>query len=264
MSLLSKLIERSNGHQNNGNHDNHRHFVEVGWLLQSSQGSFLWDAPKPFRRKDVQPTIPKSVSRCPAVIDLESRITEVLCPFDLHLGVKTSDDGSFSIVDREGVNSSIAQPALARILFPVPPNQWRNPKRPIFQIRTPYIFLADTPVYMSQLPPFLDHRMSSWPGTFIGGRIPIHIWPRVLSWAFEWHELDKDLTLRRGEAWFYCQFETQSPDQRVRLVEAALTPQLKTYLAGMEGVVNYVSRTFSIFRIAQERRPAQLVVKVQR
>jgi hypothetical protein len=86
----------------------------------------------------------------------------------------------------------------------------------------------------------------------------------VLSWAFEWHEIDKDLELQRGDPWFYCHFETTDPSQHVRLVEATLTPQLQAYLAGMEGVVNYVSRTFSIFPIAQERRPAQLLVKVQK
>lgn len=257
MSILSKLLHRSNGSRGND-------LVEVGWLLKSNQGGFLWDAPKPFRRKDVQPAIAKSVSRCPAIIDLESRLTEVPCPLSLRLGVKTSEDGFYSIVDREGSNSAVAQAALSRMLFLVPASQWRHPKRPIFQIRTPYIFLSDSPVYMSQLPPFLDHRMFSWPGTFIGGRIPIQIWPRVLSWAFEWHDLDKDLIFKRGEPWFYCQFETSNPHNRVHLVEAECTPQLQTYIAGMEGMVNYVSRTFSIFRVAQERRPAKLLVKLQR
>jgi hypothetical protein len=243
---------------------NTEHVLEVGWVLQTSQGSFLWDAPRTFRRKDSQPAATKSVLRCPAVIDFESRLIEVMCPFDLRLGVTAGADGVYTIVDRDGVNSSVAQPALARTVFPVPQNHWRHPKRPIFQIPTPYVFLSDNTVYMSQIPPFLNYRMSSWPGTFIGGRIPIHIWPRVLSWAFEWHEIDKDLELQRGDPWFYCYFETTDPSQHVRLVEAMLTPELQAYLAGMEGVVNYVSRTFSIFPIAQERRPAQLLVKLQR
>ena len=69
MSIVSKILHRSNGNRSND-------LVEVGWLLKSNQGSFLWDAPKLFRRKDVQPAIAKSVSRCPAIIDLESRFTE--------------------------------------------------------------------------------------------------------------------------------------------------------------------------------------------
>ena len=112
--------------------------------------------------------------------------------------------------------------------------------------------------------PLLTYSVPSWPGVFIGGRIPIHIWPRPLSWAFEWHDLTKDLILQRGQPWFYCRFETAHPTQHVRLVEAALTQDLRIYLSGMEGVVNYVSKTFSLFRVAKERRPAQLLVRVRR
>ena len=29
----------------------------------------------------------------------------------------------------------------------------------------------------------------------MGGRFPVHIWPRPLSWGFEWHDVTKPLVL---------------------------------------------------------------------
>jgi hypothetical protein len=114
------------------------------------------------------------------------------------------------------------------------------------------------------MPPFLCYKNPQWPGVVIGGRVPIHIWPRPLSWAFEWYDISKDLMIKRGEPWFYLRFETTDANRHVRLVEADLTPELRTYFAGINGVVNYVNGTYSLFGTAQARRPKQLLVKVQR
>lgn len=75
------------------------------------------------------------------------------------------------------------------------------------QILTPYVFLADEPVYLTQLPPFAHYREPQLPGTLIGGRVPIHIWPRRMMWAFEWYDTSKPIVLTRGEPWFYLRFE---------------------------------------------------------
>ena len=240
------------------------HIVDVGWLLQTNHASFIWDAPQPFRRKGPGSTHRKSVTFCPAVIDLETRLFEVPCPFDLRFGITINEKGDAALINRDGDESSMLDRALARLVVLSPQNQWRNPRRPILQIRTPYTFLSDDTVYMNQFPPFLDYRHSAWPGLVIGGRLPIHIWPRPLNWAFEWCDLEKDLIFERGQPWFYCIFETPKPTQHVRLVEAQMTQDLQSYLAGIDGVVNYVSKTFSLFSTAQQRRPVQLLVKVKR
>jgi hypothetical protein len=98
----------------------------------------------------------------------------------------------------------------------------------------------------------------------IGGRFPIHIWPRALMWAFEWYDAKQDLVLRRGEPWFYVRFESQDPSRPVRLVEAEMTPQLKEFLKGVTSVTNYMNRTFSLFATARARRPKRLLVYKQR
>jgi hypothetical protein len=239
--------------------------VEVGWVLQTESASFIWDAPRPVSRPEsVPPQTSKSVMFCPAVVDHEARLFEITCPVELRLGFAFTEQGQPVLIDRMGDQSPVRRRHLNDMIAIVPQKEWRHPKRPIIQIITPYTFLADDPVYMTQLPPFLHYRDPALPGLMIGGRMPIDVWPRVLMWAFEWFDTSKDLILRRGEPWFYTRFELPNPSQRVRLVEAQLTPELKQYFNGLNGVANYVKQTFSLFSIARQRRPKQLLVKVSR
>ena len=242
----------------------HKRAVEVGWLLQTDRGSFVWDSPRVYHRSINRTKDIKSVGHCPAVNDFEAKIVEVLCPFDLHLGISSKSDSTIDIVNRRGEGSGIVSSVLSKLLILSPQSQWRDPKRPVFQIRTPYTFLSDDVVYLNQLPPFMEYRTAKWPGLLVGGRFPIHVWPRTLNWAFEWCETDRDLILERGQPWFYCRFETPHPQQNIQLVEAAMTPPVQRYLSGIESVAGYTAKTFSLFSIAQKRRPRKLVFHVDR
>ena len=114
---------------------------------------------------------------------------------------------------------------------------------------------------MTQTPPFNHYRDPPWPGLEIGGRFPIHVWPRSLMWAFDWWDPSKDLILKRGEPWFYVRFETDNPRRPVRLVEAEMTPELREYCNGLDGITNYVNQTFQLFDAAEQRRPKTLLKK---
>ncbi|MEQ9640706.1 MAG: hypothetical protein RIM84_11840 [Alphaproteobacteria bacterium] len=241
-----------------------RRVVEVGWLLQTQKAGFIWDAPRQFQRNDPPAQHAKSVQMCPAVIDFEARTYEVPCPLDVHLRFKYDEQGAPQLVNAAGQQSAIRNRHLREMTAIVARAEWRHPDRPVIQIITPYTFLADEPVWMNQLPPYLAYRDPPLPGVLIGGRLPIHIWPRQMMWAFEWHDTSKDLILRRGEPWFYCRFELEDPTRQIRMVEAEVTDELREYFEGMAAVTNYVKRTFSLFDVAQERRPAKLLVKKER
>ena len=241
-----------------------RRVVEVGWLLQTPKAGFIWDAPRQFARGDPASQHAKSVQMCPAVMDFEARIFEVPCPLDLHLKFHHDEQGQPQLVNAAGAQSAIRNRHLREMVSVMNRAEWRHPDRPVLQLVTPYTFVADEPVYMTQTPPYLAWRTPPLPGVTIGGRLPIHIWPRQMMWAFEWMDPSRDLILRRGEPWFYVRFETEDPSRQVRLVEAELTPQLREYFEGMAAVTNYVKRTFSLFDTARERRPKKLLVKKQR
>lgn len=239
--------------------------VEVGWLLKAQQASFIWDDPRPFRRTDSQePKTAKALQNCPAVVDYEARHWVVPCPIDLSVRLVRDKDGKLGLQNIDGANSPIVGSHLNKLLHLNGAGQWRHPQRPLVQISTPYYFVADEVCWMNQLPPYLTYRDPPWPGVVVGGRLPIHIWPRQMMWAFEWHDVSKPLILRRGEPWFLLRFETEDPTRPVRPVEAEWTSEMTEFANGSEAVTNYVKRTWSLFKTAERRRPAKLIKKVER
>src|SRR3990172_5444767 len=239
--------------------------VEVGWLLDTDQAGFIWPAPEKFAREAPTGLHAKSVRYCPAAHDHESRIFVVACPIDVHLKFafdpKTKEP---KLINAAGDQSTVRSKQLNQLIALVGRKEWRDPERPIVQIRTPYVFVADEPVYLAQLPPFCNYNAKPWHGTLIAGRMPINIWPRHLMWAFEWHDPSQDLVLKRGDPWFYVRFETVDPSRPVRLIEAEMTPELREYLRGLSAVTNYVNRTFSLFNVARQRRPKSLLTPKRR
>ena len=238
--------------------------VMVGWFLTSDKGAVLYDAPERLVLRAPNRAHAKSAARCPAVIQLESRYFVVKCPYDLHVGFKREDSGKPVLINRAGAASPIRGNKLGEVLSLVAEAEWRFPDRPTIQLKLPYCFVADEMVYLSQIGTFAHYRPDPLPGTIFGGRFPLTIWPRPLMWAFEWHDPQKDLILKRGEPLFYVQFEPVDPSRAVQLVEAERTPELLAYIDQIGGVVNYVNQTFGLFKAAEALRPKRLLVAKQR
>ncbi|MCX8507904.1 MAG: hypothetical protein ORN49_03320 [Rhodobacteraceae bacterium] len=238
--------------------------VTVGWFRVHDKAAVLYDPPSRLVSRETAKTHAKSASRCPAVIQMESRYFVVNCPFDLHLGFARDAKGKPVFVNRAGNASPIRNNRINEVMVMVNEAEWRYADRPTIQMALPYVFIADEMVYMTQLGAFAHYRKDPMPGTIFGGRFPINLWPRPLMWAFEWHEPEKDLILRRGEPLFYCQFEGPSPDRPVQVVEAEKTPELASYIEAIGGAVNYVNQTFSLFKAAEELRPKTLLVTKKR
>jgi hypothetical protein len=241
-----------------------RSAVEIGWFLDADKATFIWEAPRRIKRDDPPPAHAKAVNYCPSVLDHEARMFEIPCPIDLRLRLQFDEKGEPKLVNADGDQSTVRSKHLSQMLAVVGRREWRHPKRPIIQLITPYVFLADEPVFMTQMPPISWYNPDPWPGALVGGRLPIDVWPRQMMWAFEWFDTSKELVLKRGEPWFYVRFETHDPTRPVRVFEAENTPQLREYIQGLSAVSNYVNRTYSLFKIARDRRPAKLLVKKAR
>jgi hypothetical protein len=233
--------------------------VQVGWFLTSDKGAVMYDAPERVTFRQTNKAHSKSASRCPGVIQLESRYFMVKCPFDIHIGFGRDDKGKAHLINRAGTASPIRANKLGEVLTLVSETEWRYPDRPTIQMVLPYCFIADETVFVTQLSAFMHYRKEQLPGTIFGGRFPLNIWPRPLMWAFEWHEPEKDIILKRGEPLFYCQFESNDPARPVQVVEAERTPELQKYMEQIGGVVNYVNQTFGLFKAAEALRPAKLL-----
>lgn len=234
--------------------------IKVGWLLEDGRpGNFIYNSPKPVSLQRQKPLSHMAVQSCPAVNQLESRYFEVTCPFDLRLRCEKNNEAFeiYSVPDGTRVDEEL----IKQNLNLMPKDSWRSEDKPVIQIECPYAFIADEEVFLTQLPPFLSFNSSYWPGTLIAGRFNIQNWPRTLSWAFEWHDLSKDLILKRGKPWFYVFFESDNPNNSFRLVEAEYTEDLRKYKNSMHQTPRFVSNTFSLFRTAKERRPKKLLVE---
>lgn len=233
--------------------------ITIGWLRTTDKGGVLYDPPERVTFRQTNRSHAKSASRCPAVINLESRYFMVKCPFDLHIGFSRDQNGRAVLVNRAGAAGAVRSNKLNEVLTLVSEVEWRYPDRPTLQLKLPYLFVTDELVYMTQLDAFAHYRRQPLPGTIFGGRFPINLWPRPLMWAFEWHEPEKDLIIKRGDPLFYCQFEGDGPDRPVQMVEAERTPELEAYIDHVSGAVNFVNQTFSLFKAAEAARPAKLL-----
>ena len=238
--------------------------VQVGWFLSEPKGGIIYDPPERFRGAEKDRTHAKSASRCPAVINMESRYFVIPCPFDLNLGFARDKEGRPGVRNLSGAKSGIRAGKLNQKIHVTPEIEWRYPGIPTIQVTTPYVFISDEPVYVTQLSCFMHYTADPLPGTIFGGRYPLNVWPRPLMWAFEWHDIDKPLKIKRGDPWFYVGMETMPQDRPVALTEVERTPELLEYMDLISGAVNYVNQTFSLFEAAEARRPETLLKPVRR
>jgi hypothetical protein len=238
--------------------------VTIGWFLNQRKAGIVYFPPERVRSADLNKTHAKSASRCPAVINLESRYFVVRCPFDLHLAFVRDKEGRPALRNLNGDMSGIRGNKLREKLHIAAESEWRHPGVPTLQLELPYVFIADEPVYLSQVSPFMHFTKQPLPGTIFGGRFPINVWPRPLMWAFEWHDTETPIKISRGDPLFYVGFETMPQDRGVVVTETEVTPELADYMDLISGAVNYVNQTFSLFAAAEERRPATLVTPVKR
>ncbi len=233
--------------------------VQIGWLLTEAKSGVIYFPPERVRSVEVNRKHAKSASRCPAIINMESRYFMIRVPFDMHLRFVRDKNGKPTLRNVLGDASPVRANVLRKKLHITSETEWRTKDRPTIQVSLPYLFITDEPTYMTQVAAFMHYPETPQPGTIFGGRFPIHNWPRPLMWAFEWHDTSQDLILKRGNPWFYVQFETTPQDRAVSLIEAELTPELAQYLEHISASVNYVSQTFSLFKEAKRVRPAILL-----
>ena len=122
----------------------------------------------------------------------------VPCPVELNIRFSDNADGKVNCINGEGAQSSVRSKALNQMIAIMTRNEWRHSDCPIIQIVTLYVFLADAPTWLNQFPPFLDYAKPSLADAQTGGRFPVHMWPRQLIWAFEWHDITKSLVIQCG------------------------------------------------------------------
>lgn len=233
--------------------------LDVGWFVDEPQAKFVFPEPQPLFKQRQKALSRRAVQACPAINELERDYFLLKFPFDLRLRcVKNAASFDLHVVED---GTRIDNDLVSRFVHLMETNLWRSPNAPVIQIKVPYFFLSDDPCFMTMLAPYMSRNMVDWPGLFIGGRLPISLWPRTLNWAFEWTNLNEDLILRRGQDLCYLYFEGSTLRSKVSLHELELTEELVEYRRGIASVPKFMSNTFSLFETALKRRPSQLMKK---
>ena len=232
--------------------------VDIGWCANLEKGAFAFAPPRTVLATRERALGLRAVQNCPAVNAIERQLVEMPSPFGLRLRLEEEDGAPALAV--EPVGTFVQPEVLGDFLSMEPPERWRNPAKPVIQIRFPFFFVTDeTPCMIAELPPFLAPAMRRWPGSMVAGRFPLDIWPRDLNWAFEWDDTAAELLIKQGEPLAYFLFEFDAPDKRPNLIEADLTPDLAEYRAGMDGVAHFTDDFDGVFAEARSRRPARLL-----
>jgi hypothetical protein len=224
--------------------------MKVGYLIAAHKASLIYEKPVSLRTHRGRALSQRAVQACPAVNDFERKTFVVPVPYNIRL--RCTRNGDDFMLEAISSGTRLDDDLIHDHVVLMEPTFWRDPNNPVLQMKCPYLFICDEEAYMTQCPPFLDYKKDRWPGVVTTGRFQFDIWPRVLSWAFEWHELSKDLVLRKGEPWFYVMFEGKNPSEQIELLEAVDTPELQKYKASLEDVVKFVSNPFSLKDRARE------------
>ncbi|MEL6768440.1 MAG: hypothetical protein AAFP17_14765 [Pseudomonadota bacterium] len=230
----------------------------VGYCFAEDESAFAYQPPRIVIEGRQRPAGARAIQNCPAVNSLERQLIELPSPVNLRLRMKIAGPGKAEIgVVQKG---TFVEPArLQKMLTLAPPPAWPHPQRPLLQLRLPYFFVTDDAAMASMLPPFFTSAMRRWPGLMQPERWPLSIWPQDLIWTLEWQDPDGELQLKQGEPLGYLHLEFNRPDKRPDLVEAALTPALAEYRAGMDQVEAITDQIEEIWDTAGTRRPARLL-----
>jgi hypothetical protein len=231
---------------------------QIGWCFVNVEGTAAFPQPeKVHLGKDPSPT-KRGYLSCPAVRAASQGYIEIRSPFSLRLRFKKSD-GAVSIIPIYPF-TSVNEDKLGEMLRLEPRDLWRSDDIPLFQIPSPYLFVADQPMEIEQCQPiFSDASTLNW--RIISGRFDIYGWQRPLNWAIEWDTKCGDLVIRMGEPLYYVRFYDASGQvvTNPSLIKIPLTDEIKSRLSSTSGVTSLQRGTAALIKKASEERTGSLI-----
>ncbi|MHC8864657.1 hypothetical protein ACYVVI_05645 [Arenicellales bacterium IMCC57338] len=217
--------------------------MEIKWFLLKIEASKIFFEPVAQNIGVKKSPGIRGPLSCPAVVDRSRRIFSVAAPFDLRFRFTGNMDNPE--IRPVYPDTSITFDKLKGVFVLSPKEEWISPDRPVLQLMTPYVFYSEKACYLTQTFPREEIGRGA-PFRIIEGRFPIHRWKRPLSWAAEWVDTSRDIVLRRGKPWFDLSFETESPEDSLRLSRVLLSNELEKELLENKDVTSYVRGTFSL------------------
>ncbi len=148
-------------------------------------------------------------SLCPAIVDETKNTFSAKSPIDFHI--------KFDHVKKEVMSNYDIDPNFL-INYVGEPN-----KENIHQIEHPnFLFFSETPLSMTQLPPYYEQTQFSSATMGIAGTYNISSWIRPVRPAFKFKDNVSEIDIKRGDTLCYFKFNTTEKIKLIRFDSAKL------------------------------------------
>ena len=227
--------------------------IDIGWCIAEELSSSVFFDPQSTQINYTKKSNVKSegVTRCPAVHNLGlNRIFSIRSPYTIKLkAIKTTDNK----IDIRGVfpDTEVDPSVLPGIVSIEPRELWIDNNVPILQIKMPYLFFSDVPVWINQLEAPSQKNIKSW--SLIQGRFDIYSWQRSLNFATQWFDIDNDFFIKRGDPIFQISFDTNEASNEFKLKKVILNETIKRRILNCEGITKLIKNTGKL--ISSNRDP---------
>jgi hypothetical protein len=251
--------------------------VKIGWALtlesemigKYEQGltispHIMYD-PERYKRIAEIKTGRWRFTTCPAFIQYNRNLFTLRSPCDF--GIMPVDlsekkgNGWWGLEAADGHENDISPDGLRRLFqMSDDPYDRVDYDKPVLQMRLGYVFFADEPVTIQQLPLIHDNTYS--PVRTVTGEFDIHAWQRAINWGFEWRDTDKPLIVKRGDPISNIKFIVhRDPTEAVDLVKLRMSPQIENAIYRTSSTPAFIKNSFKLFEKARLTRPKKFITK---
>lgn len=186
--------------------------MKIGWytdaVLNPPSDLFVIE---PIRLSEQEKNL-GNYKHCPAFSQYVNQTFVINSPFDLEL--------SFSENKVRIVKSSLDKSEYEKNIT-VDIGQY-----PIIQMELHIGVVADAPCSIEVFGPFFSPSQKDSTYRVIPGSYDIFSWQRFLNFAFEWTDLEKNITIKRGQPLLYMRFRSKNINEKFQMLRIEMTDEL--------------------------------------
>ena len=225
--------------------------IKVGWCYAGASWNQLIG--KDPEHVETLNKAGSKASLCPALQDAVENLYQIPSPFKFHMSCKLTKEGEASVTLHQ--DSTLMNKTFDQMIQIHHSNEWGTPSRPLLQILTQILFVADEDVWMETFMPIFHYRNNPLPIRQAFGRYNICDWQRPISCAFEWVDISKEIIIEEGEPLFYVRFLEPTFSKKITLKKIKFSGELKKHSDMCKSLVDVVKNTKNYFKIHRLMRP---------
>lgn len=199
--------------------------MDINWYIIDERFELVYKKPDKMLNpiiKEYNDSNNKKISKCPGINDMWSNVFVMRLPFDFSI----SFDKEFERVIIDEDKTTIDAKEFSNIIVN-DPKLYTN--YPIIQILSKQFFSSDKPCNVSIIPPIFHlHENDAWKHIrWSSGIIDIHNWHRPVNFAFEWIDISKTISFKKGDPIAYVVFNSEKLDEKFNINKKEFSGKIK-------------------------------------